>query len=391
LFKSADKWRQRIMSKVAKRALVVASILIAVLVLIRIVIDPVATWAIKRKLKDTPGMKGIIEGAHVSVFPPGLRLNQLKLIEVPGGRWDEPLFYSEVIRLDILWRALLHGDAVLKARLEKPRVVVYRKAKKKDEKSVELAQTLNDSAALKIDRIEIVDGELTFSSGEGKDVPVLWVHEFELVGQNLASRKGLSEGRPATLMGCGRLQKTGNVTVFATIDPWDAGLNVSGRAPVTGLRGPDLNGLLASKADLVVKQGSVDIFAEFDIRKNVISGGVKPVLKNIELGSSDAGLWHRFRAWVVDGTLDFLSDDVPGRDAVAAVVPLKGSVKDPQAQLIPTLIGVVRNAFVVGLRSGFSHLPPQQSNDKESVVKQVKDGLDVQKGQPEAQPTKKGS
>jgi len=366
------------MIKLRRRTWVIVAILIGACVLIRVVLDPVATWAIKRKLKHTPGMDGVLDRAHVSLFPPGLRLDQLKIIEVPGGRWDEPLFYSDVIRLNILWRALLRGEAVLEARIEKPKVLVYRRAKKKAGASADLAETLNHSAPRRVDRLEIVDGELTFSSGEGKgvNVPALWVHDFELVAQNLASRSSLSEGRPATIMGRGLFQKTGVLTVFATIDPWNAGLNLSGRASVTGLRGPDLNALLAAKADMFLKEGSVDIFAEFDIRKNVISGGVKPVLKNIELVSADANLWHRFRAWVVDATLDFPSDDVPGHDAVTMVVPLEGRVTNLQAQLAPTLIGVVRNAFVVGLRSGFSRLPPPQSGEKESIVKQVKDGLD---------------
>jgi len=141
---------------------------------------------------------------------------------------------------------------------------------------------------------------------------------------------------------------------------------------------------------MILKEGSADIFAESDIRRNVISGGVKPVLKNIESASADNTLWHRLRAWVVDGALDFLSDDVPGRKAVTTVVPLKGKVDNVQAQLAPTLIGVVRNAFVVSLQSGFSHLPPREAGNKESIIKQVKDGLNEQKGQPEAQPAKKG-
>lgn len=377
------------MSRGGRRALIALGIVVGVCLLIRVVLDPVAMWAIRRQLKRTPGMDGVIASAHVSILPPGLTINRLKLIEVPGGSWNEPLFYAERIESGLLWRALFEGDVVMKARIEKPKIVVYRRAKSKADKGADLATMLEKQAPVKVARIEVVDGELTFAAGEGKGNPTIWLHDFEIVAQNLASRKDLGEGRPATVMARGKLQRTATVDMFVTLDPWNKGLNFSGRASMRGLGGSDINGLLAAKSDMVLKQGTIDMFSEFDVRQGVLSGGVKPVLKNIEVRSADDGLWNRLKAWVVDGSLDLLSDDVPGRDAVATVVPLSGRIDAPQAQLTPTIIGVIRNAFVVGLRSGFSHLPPPQSGEKESTVKQVKDGLDRKKGPPEAQPGKK--
>ena len=337
-------------------------------------------------------MDGVIAAAHVSIFPPQIEINRLKLIETPGGQWTEPLFYAERIDLSLLWRALFEGDAVLKARLKKPKVIVYQRAKKKAEKGIDLATRLEAQSPLRLVRIEVVDGELVFSSGEGKNFPLIWLHDFEIVVQHLTSRQGLGNGRPATAMMRGRLQKTARVEAFATLDPWNKGLNFSGRASVTGLGPTDVNGILANEAEMVLKKGSVDIFAEFDVRQGAIKGGVKPILKNIELVASDDGLWNGLKAWMADSTLDFLSDDVPGRDAVATVFPIKGRIDDPNVQLTPALIGIVRNAFVIGLRSGFTHLPPPESRKEDSLVKQVKEGLDRKEGPPAAQPAngKKG-
>jgi hypothetical protein len=376
------------MSKGGRRALTVVGIVVGVGLLIRVFLDPVATWVIRRQLKDAPGMQGVIAGAHVSLLPPGLSIDRLKLIEVPGGSWEEPLFYAEQLEGVLLWRALLRGELVMNARIENPKVVLYQAAKAKAGKTPDLTTALEAQAPFKVARVEVVNGELTFASGKGKDIPTLWLHDFEIVAQNLASRKELSEGRPATLMARGRLQRTATVDVFVTLDPWKKGLNFSGRASMRGLGGSDINALLAAKGDMVLKEGTVDVFSEFDVRQSVISGGVKPVLNNIEVRSADDGVWSRLKAWAVDGSLDILSDDVPGRDAVATVVPLKGRVDALQTQLTPTLIGVIRNAFVVGLQSGFAHLPPPQSDKKESIVKQLKDGLDRKQGPPEAQPGK---
>ena len=55
---------------------------------------------------------------------------------------------------------------------------------------------------------------------------------------------------------------------------------------------------------------------------------------------------------------------------------------------MPTVLGVIRNAFVVGLTEGFSNLPPREAEKKENPVKQAWDALTDDKGPPEAQPDK---
>ena len=52
---------------------------------------------------------------------------------------------------------------------------------------------------------------------------------------------------------------------------------------------------------------------------------------------------------------------VEARNAVATVVPIKGDLTGPDVQLWPTIMGVLRNAFVEGLTTGYAHLPPPTS------------------------------
>jgi hypothetical protein len=84
--------------------------------------------------------------------------------------------------------------------------------------------------------------------------------------------------------------------------------------------------------------------------------------------------------------VDLLSDDNSGRDAIATVIPIRGNIKDPKAQLVPTVMGVVRNAFVIGLNGGFAGLPPKTAPEKEGVFKQTVQALKKDAGPPEAQP-----
>ena len=59
-------------------------------------------------------------------------------------------------------------------------------------------------------------------------------------------------------------------------------------------------------------------------------------------------------------------------------------------QLWPAVLGVIRNAFVVGLQEGYSNVPPDTAPKKEGVLEQAKHALDKSAGPPQAQPTKGG-
>ena len=60
---------------------------------------------------------------------------------------------------------------------------------------------------------------------------------------------------------------------------------------------------------------------------------------------------------------------------------------DPDLQLVPTILGVVRNAFVRGLADSLEGLPPPKAKEKEGVLEQARRALGSGKErQPRAQP-----
>jgi hypothetical protein len=78
---------------------------------------------------------------------------------------------------------------------------------------------------------------------------------------------------------------------------------------------------------------------------------------------------------------------VRDRNAVATVIPIKGTLTGPDIQLWPAIFGVMRNAFVEGLTSGYAFLPPRTADKKEGVVTQgVKALSGSESGPPKAQP-----
>lgn len=381
------------MPRWARRTLIALGVLVVLAIVFRIVLDPIAGWAMRRKLNDLQGYKADFASVHISLLPPGTVVRRFKIIEEPGGDWKHPLMYAERTQLTVDGRALLHGHLVARARIDAPKISFVQKqkkdAKRKAMRVPDLAAQLRAAAPLDVERVEILDGELLVRDDTERGQPEVWLHNLQLSAENITTREALAKGRPTTMSASAKLGKTGDLTMFLSADPFAKGLTFAGRSALRGYDARELAEVIAAKTDMTPTSGTINVYTEFKAKNGAITGGVKPVLENIEIASVDRGLWDRFKAWFVDTALDVLSDDVPGRDAVATIIPIKGTVDDPKAQILPTALGIVRNAFVQGISSSFAHLPPRTSDKKQGVVKQTVNALKEDKGPPAAQPESK--
>jgi hypothetical protein len=252
---------------------------------------------------------------------------------------------------------------------------------------IDLAETLRKITPLEVDHIDILDGQLAFVDVSRAERPELWLHELQLSVENLTTRVHMGEGRPVLLTASGTLARSGLLTVFITADPFEKGLTFSGRAAVIGLETSELYRFIQPATKMQMPHGTIDIFVEFDCRNGELTGGVKPVLKKVEIRPTDKNPFTVLKAWAADLALKIFSDRVQDRNAVATVIPIKGTLTGPDVQLWPTIFGVMRNAFVEGLTSGYAYLPPITAPAKQSVPKQAVDSL-AGSAPPKAQPTR---
>src|ERR1044071_2459930 len=81
-----------------RRSIFVLLILVALLVVIRVLIDPIATHYTRKELDSAEGMRGDFQRVHVTIFPPGYEIRRLNVVEHPGGDWKHPLLFAERIK-----------------------------------------------------------------------------------------------------------------------------------------------------------------------------------------------------------------------------------------------------------------------------------------------------
>ena len=376
-----------------RRLVVTAAVIAGVLVAIRLLLDPVATHFTRKALRDADGIRGDFHSVHVTVFPPGYQIRRIKIVEHPRDDWKNPLFYAERVAASVDMSALLHARLEARVRLDEPKIVIAKRSKKEDKNAAgvpDVRDALLRALPAQINRIEIRDGELLYRDLTAPRDPEIWVHDLELAVENIATRPDLTGGRPVTVSGSAKLGRSGDVTLFVSANPFARKLEFAGKVSVEGWKTAELFDLIEPATDLQAPQGTISVFTEFKSAGGLITGGVKPVLKNVKVRPTDDGVFNKLKAWVADTGLKLFSDRVPDRNAVVTIVPIKGRLDDPDIQLWPAVIGVVRNAFVEGISSGFSHLPPPTADKPEGKIEQLREGLKKDEGPPEAQPTGKG-
>ena len=241
----------------------------------------------------------------------------------------------------------------------------------------------------RVHRIEVRDGEVLYRDLTAPRHPQIWLHALELSAENIATREELAGGRPATVNASAKLGKSGDMTLFVSANPFAKRWSSRASAALEDWKVAEL--FDPDPADDQAADARRD-----DERVRRVPRQGRRDHRRREAGAEERArsapteddFGNKLKAWVADKGLRVFSDRVPDRNAVATVVPIKGRLDDPDIQLWPAVLGVIRNAFVEGISSGFSHLPPPTAEKPEGEFEQAERRAEKDEGPPEAQPTR---
>ncbi len=374
------------MRRLKKRYWLPPLIILVVFVAGWFALDPIVEWQTQKRLEMVfaPRYEPTFEDASLSLIPLRHVMKGLKVKRPSAGGNELPYIEVKRVEAGIYGKELLHGHLVVSIEMDNPRLnLIAAKQEKEqqlDPKIPDIADKLAAAIPLTVDRIQIRKAALLFTDKTNEDFPKVWIHEVDGTLENLSTRAALARGEPTSIAISGTLQESGQLSLFLTADPLAKGLFFAGRANVQNFDLKELSKTMASETGLTASQGTLDLFAEFDCRAGKLEGGIKPVLKNVEVEKAKPGLGNSIKAAIADVAIKVFSDRVGNREAVATVIPLRGDITKPGIQLWPAVVGVLRNAFVIGVSESYSRLPPPE--EKKGPIKQLIEGLDKDKSPP---------
>ena len=369
--------------------------IIVLAVAARIIMTPLATTMARDALQRMPGFKGSFRELSIRTLTTSVIIEGLSLDRDPPADPGTPFITMEKVQLTLFWRELFKGRIVGSARIFKPKFHVVippaPKEAKEEGKSrpppppdvPDLAKTLGDVIPVRIDRVEIQDGEMVVVDAGAEGLPDIRIGNLEMTIENIETGTQLGSGRPTVFAARALIEKSGQLAMFYTADLFAKSLTFAGKAKLEGLKLAELNDFIAARSGLRVEKGTFDVYTAFTASRGKFVGGVKPLLKGVDMEPVGSDILSGFKEALVDNAIGLFSDDVPGREAVAALIPIRGEITSPNPQLLPTVLSIVRNAFVEGLASGFQNLPPPASN--RSIFSRVTGIFSADAGPPEAE------
>jgi hypothetical protein len=399
-----------------RHVLAVVLALIALAVVAGLVaLQPLAEWRTRKALAGLEGMTARFSAVRVSLRDLSYEIDDLRIEKRAAEGKRLPFFEARRIRLGLLGREILRGHLVGRVDLDAPKLNLVQAsdtegpgeaAKPGDDEAAKknprahaagqevqetptLGRKLSELTPFLLDRVQVRRGEVLWVDAREPEHPALRFHEIEATLENFASRPALSRGEPTVLAARGVLQRSGRISMFATADPLAKKLTFAGQGRIEGLALAEIGDLIGAKSDVAPDKGTLDMSLRFRAEDGRLSGGIRPILRGAGTRAAKPGLGPKLKSFLADASLNIFKDDVPGRHAVATTIPIEGRVDDPNLQLVPTILGVVRNAFVRGLADSLRGLPPPKAKEQQSTVEQARRALGKGR-QPRAQPEGKG-
>jgi uncharacterized protein involved in outer membrane biogenesis len=352
------------------------------LVLVSFVGSAVAKAVVNRKLAALPAFTGHVDAVKLQLWRGAVRVEDfiLRDRDFPD---EEPLVRADAATLRVSWSALFHGKPGGESLIERPQVIAVKReadppepeskqekeAKKEEQKQkVEAAKRkvsrwqdeLAKAFPLELSKFEVRNGLVRFVDRSRVPEIGLGLEQLHVIAVNLTNRPTPRDGAlPAKLEVTGVTTGNGKLKVTAEADPLAKQPRFKTAFELEQMDLTALNPFLLAYADADVSRGMFELFVEINAADGAYEGYLKPFFRDLDFknpSDKDKNVAQRVKEKVVSAVTSVLKNDE--EEKVATKAPFAGNFSDNQVDVWTTIVNLLRNAFVQGLRGGFEGQPP---------------------------------
>lgn len=232
-------------------------------------------------------------------------------------------------------------------------------SEQKQAKTWEIDDTLRSLLPLRVRRLAVKNARLRLVANSEPQRPTLVLRDLSLTIENLATREALFRGGPAVL-GLRAGFERGELVAFATMDPLAERATLALEAELRGLALAAVSDYLDAKLGVETTHGQFSATASLRAIDGELKGAIRPKVVNPEFEPAHDTLKSWAKATLADLGEMVALDEIGGRDAETAVVPLEGTFTQPKPQFVPAVLSLLQDAVLVGLIEGAGNAWPWQ-------------------------------
>jgi len=332
-----------------RKYLIGFAVLIALLVAGRLALPFIVEDFANRKLASLKSYTGHVGDVDIHLWRGAYSIDDV-VIQKVGARRPTPFFRTRRMDLSVEWRSLWKGSVVATARFDQPEINLVQGKSAADSqlgKEEDWKARLEELFPVRFNTVEVHDGTVRFLAPGISTRDAITARHVRGAVSNLTNVTGSGRETFADFRLNAEVLDGAPARVAGSVDPLDKQPTFDVNLEVKKVQLPQVNPWLREYIKADAEAGRFELYLEMAAADGKFAGYAKPILQDVDLYRSNeqeqSGLR---RAW--EGFLDFAANVLENQDAdqVAARIPFKGTIENPETSLFATIASVLRNAFV---------------------------------------------
>ncbi len=333
-------------------------IVLSALVALRIALPSIVKSYVNTTLAALPGYRGHIDGVGIALWRGAYVITGLK-IETVAENIPVPFFSVRQINLSIEWPALFHGSVVGVVEFIDPKINFVQGQSEKDSQSgkgADFTGTLRKLFPFRINRFDVKNGEVHFMTFHTKPNVDIHLDRLSLHATNLTNSSRLSKSLAASIDAQGTAMETGQLKGHLDIDPYAVQPTFKLTVQLQKVDLPKLNAFFNAYAAVDVASGTFEMYSEVTAADGKFTGYVKPLFADMHIADLKKDEKNPFRviwAFLVQVVTTVFTNR--STDKLGTEIPISGTFDNPKANILSTIGGILKNAFILALQPGFKN------------------------------------
>lgn len=342
--------------------LIILIILAVALVILRLQLPSMVKDYLNDKMAEMGDYQGEIADVDIHLWRGAYSVHQLEITKK-----DQPsavFFQAENIDISVSWSALFKGKVVADVDLIDAEIHLVDDGKEdKSEEESTWRQTVQDIIPIKIDRLNIENGEIHFHNFNSEPQVHLVFYQLngEITNLSNANRSGGLEYANFDLQG--KLFDNAAANMSGRLDPLGDFHNFQVKLKITQIQLTRLNDVSEAYGNFNFKSGNGDFVMELQAEDAQLTGYAKPIMDNVEIFDLEKDLQEGIfsTAWqAIVGAFGTIFRNDP-KDRIATQVEIRGNMNQPNVSAWQAFLAILQNAFVNAFESDFGREPDSKS------------------------------
>jgi hypothetical protein len=324
-------------------------VVVALVVALRLALSTIATHVANERLRAIGEYSGHVDDIDLALIRGAYVLRGLRIVK-PSAHTQTPFLDVERIDVSLQWNALFHARLVGELELTHPVVNFIQGHAESDSQmgtGVNWPAEVRRLAPFDFNRVVIDDGVVTFRAPGIQAEESLTIRDARIVVRNLANVEPKDQRAFADIDLAGKVMGDAPIMLNGRIDPnapaptFDINLTLKNAQLV------EVNPWLRRFLNVDAQRGTFSMYTELAAEDGGVRGYVKPILEDpqfLDISDPNKGVFHK--AWEALVQLGAKLFEARPEDQVATKIPLSGRFDQPHADVLATIVNLLRNAFV---------------------------------------------